>query len=70
MISSPCNKICVVDPERRQCIGCWRTLEEIAGWPSMTDEEQRAVLARLEERRAASLRRAMISPGTPPRMAE
>lgn len=69
-MKSPCNKICVVDPERRECIGCWRTLEEIASWTSMTDEEQCAVLALLEERRAASLRRAMISAATPPRMAE
>ena len=69
-MKSPCNKICVVDPERRQCIGCWRTLEEIAGWATMTDEEHSAVLALLEERRAASLRRAMISSGTPPRMVE
>jgi predicted Fe-S protein YdhL (DUF1289 family) len=70
LIASPCNKICVVDPEQRHCIGCWRTLEEIAGWPSMTDEEQRAVLARLEARRAASLRRAMISARMPPTIAE
>jgi uncharacterized protein len=70
LIASPCNKICVVDPEQRHCIGCWRTLEEIAGWPSMTDEERRAVLARLEERRAASLRRVMISARTPPTIAE
>ena len=51
MIASPCNKVCVVDPERRQCIGCWRTLAEIAAWGSMTDEEQRAVLNQLEQRR-------------------
>jgi len=70
LIASPCNKVCVVDPEQRQCIGCWRTLEEIAGWPSMTEEEQRAVLTRLEERRAASLRRAMILSESPPRMVE
>ena len=54
MIASPCNKVCVVDPERRQCIGCWRTLEEIAGWPSMTDEEQLAVLKQVEQRRSIS----------------
>jgi predicted Fe-S protein YdhL (DUF1289 family) len=54
LIASPCNKVCVVDPERRQCIGCWRTLEEIAGWPSMTDEEQLAVLKQVEQRRSIS----------------
>jgi len=54
LIASPCNKVCVVDPGRRQCIGCWRTLEEIAGWPSMTDEEQLAVLKQVEQRRSIS----------------
>jgi len=54
LIASPCNKVCVVDPEQRQCIGCWRTLEEIAGWPSMTDEEQLAVLKQVEQRRSIS----------------
>jgi len=54
LIASPCNKVCVVDPERRQCIGCRRTLEEIAGWPSMTDEEQLAVLKQVEQRRSIS----------------
>ena len=59
-----------MDAEQRYCLGCWRTLAEIASWGSMTDEEQRAVLARLDERRAASLRRAMISPDAPPRIGE
>jgi len=54
LIASPCNKVCVVDPERRQCIGCWRTLEEIAAWGSMTDEERQAVLKQLEQRRDIS----------------
>ena len=54
MIASPCNKVCVVDPERRQCIGCWRTLEEIAAWGSMTDEQQLAVLKQVEQRRIIS----------------
>jgi len=54
LIASPCNKICVVDPERRQCIGCWRTLEEIAAWGSMTDEQQLAVLKQVEQRRIIS----------------
>jgi len=43
-----------MDSAQRTCLGCRRTLEEIANWPSMTDEEQSAVLARLEERRAAA----------------
>jgi len=51
LIASPCNKVCVMDAEQRYCLGCWRTLAEIAAWGSMTDEEQRVVLKKLERRR-------------------
>ena len=54
MIASPCNKVCVMDAEQRYCLGCRRTLEEIAAWGSMTDEERQAVLKRLEQRRNIS----------------
>jgi predicted Fe-S protein YdhL (DUF1289 family) len=52
---SPCNKICVMDAEQRYCLGCWRTLAEIAGWGAMTDQEQSKVLAQLDERRTRQL---------------
>ena len=29
-VESPCVKICIVHPEARICIGCYRTGEEIA----------------------------------------
>jgi predicted Fe-S protein YdhL (DUF1289 family) len=54
LIASPCNKVCVMDAEQRYCLGCWRTLAEIAAWGSMTDEEQRVLLLRLEQRRNIS----------------
>jgi hypothetical protein len=54
LIASPCNKVCVMDTEQRYCLGCWRTLAEIAAWGSMTDEEQQAVLKQLERRRNIS----------------
>ena len=50
MIASPCNKVCVMDAEQRYCLGCRRTLKEIAAWGSMTDEEQWAVLENLTQR--------------------
>jgi predicted Fe-S protein YdhL (DUF1289 family) len=43
-----------MDTEQRYCLGCWRTLAEIAAWGSMTDEEQQAVLKQLERRRNIS----------------
>jgi predicted Fe-S protein YdhL (DUF1289 family) len=49
-VPSPCNKICSMDAEDRYCIGCRRTLDEIAEWGAMTNDERRAVLAELEAR--------------------
>ncbi len=50
---SPCVGICLMDPARRICRGCLRTIEGIAGWYAATPPEKRAILARLAERRAA-----------------
>ncbi len=50
-IPSPCVKVCQMNPETGYCIGCLRTLDEIADWLEMTDEEKSEVLARLDERR-------------------
>jgi predicted Fe-S protein YdhL (DUF1289 family) len=50
-IPSPCVKVCVVDPRRGACAGCYRTLEEIAGWPDYSPEQKRAVWWRIAERR-------------------
>ena len=51
-MTSPCNKVCVMDAEGRYCLGCARTLDEISRWSSMTDEERAAVLAQLPARRS------------------
>ncbi|MAM61135.1 DUF1289 domain-containing protein [Maritimibacter sp. UBA3975] len=47
---SPCNKICQIHPEMRICIGCYRTIQEIAGWSRMSDMERREVMEVLPER--------------------
>lgn len=49
-ISSPCIKICVIDPQSRLCEGCGRTLQEIARWARLDEAERRAIMATLEER--------------------
>jgi predicted Fe-S protein YdhL (DUF1289 family) len=53
-VNSPCTKICVMDADNRYCLGCKRTLGEIARWSKMGEPEQDAVLAQLAARRAAS----------------
>jgi uncharacterized protein len=51
--TSPCMNICVLDASRT-CIGCLRTLDEIARWGRMSAAEQRQVIARLDQVRQTS----------------
>jgi predicted Fe-S protein YdhL (DUF1289 family) len=53
-VKSPCISVCQMDPRSGLCEGCLRTLDEIAGWISFSDDEKREVLSRLRERRAHS----------------
>ncbi|MDE2404277.1 MAG: DUF1289 domain-containing protein [Sphingomonadales bacterium] len=48
--ASPCTGVCRIDPGTRWCLGCRRTLGEIADWPMLSNAEKRAVLARLPGR--------------------
>ncbi len=50
-IATPCIKVCVMDEAGDLCLGCLRTLEEIAGWSALSDAERRRVLAELPARR-------------------
>ena len=43
-----------MDADNRYCVGCKRTLGEIARWGEMSDAEQAAILADLSARPAAS----------------
>jgi uncharacterized protein len=40
-----------MDPARGVCIGCCRTLDEIARWGLMSDGEREQVMSGLAERR-------------------
>ena len=51
-IESPCVKLCVIHPEARICLGCYRTGDEIAAWSRMTPETRRAVMDILPDRKA------------------
>jgi uncharacterized protein len=50
-IPSPCIKVCVMDPGRGTCIGCYRTLDEIARWTEFTPAQRLRVWARIAERK-------------------
>ena len=50
-MKTPCIKVCQMDPAKGVCIGCCRTLDEIAHWGGMTEPEREKIMARLGERR-------------------
>ena len=50
-VPSPCVDRCCLD-ERKICVGCFRTLEEIIAWTSADDEHKRRILARVARRRS------------------
>ncbi|ABQ60756.1 conserved hypothetical protein [Brucella ovis ATCC 25840] len=49
-IESPCILVSTMDAKTGFCLGCARTLDEIAQWSSMNSGKQRAVLALLPAR--------------------
>ena len=49
-IESPCVKVCLVHPATGLCVGCYRTVEEIADWATMAPAARRAVMADLPAR--------------------
>jgi predicted Fe-S protein YdhL (DUF1289 family) len=51
-IKTPCVKVCVVDGESGLCMGCYRRLNEVAGWARLTEAEREAIMAELPSRRA------------------
>lgn len=49
-IQSPCVKICVIHPQERICTGCLRTIDEIAQWSRMSNDERNTIMAELPTR--------------------
>ena len=49
-VPSPCRSVCRYDAARGLCLGCGRTLAEIAGWIEADDAQRRAIIAHAEAR--------------------
>ena len=47
---TPCIAVCFIDPKAKLCLGCGRTLPEIARWHAMERAERLAVMATLHRR--------------------
>jgi predicted Fe-S protein YdhL (DUF1289 family) len=52
MTASPCIGVCRLDSRTQVCIGCGRTIAEIAAWPTLSVDERRAIVARLQASQA------------------
>jgi predicted Fe-S protein YdhL (DUF1289 family) len=51
-VPSPCVNVCKMDPATGLCLGCARSLEEIAAWSTLDDLAKRRVWKALPARRA------------------
>ncbi|CAJ0814209.1 MULTISPECIES: DUF1289 domain-containing protein [Ralstonia] len=54
-VTSPCISVCKMDDARGLCLGCMRTIDEIAAWSTMSDAARLAVWQTLPERACAWL---------------
>ncbi|MDE2159011.1 MAG: DUF1289 domain-containing protein [Burkholderiales bacterium] len=50
-VASPCINVCRIDAATGWCVGCLRTIDEIASWSQLADAERRALRDRLGPRR-------------------
>jgi predicted Fe-S protein YdhL (DUF1289 family) len=55
-VPSPCISVCRIDDASGLCIGCLRTLDEIAAWSTLDDAQKRAVWEAIAKRRADEAR--------------
>ncbi|MQT11214.1 DUF1289 domain-containing protein [Segnochrobactrum spirostomi] len=65
--SSPCRRLCRLDEGRGVCVGCGRTLAEIAAWARLSERERRTIMAGLAARLAGPSDRAADAPPPPSR---
>jgi len=56
MIETPCIQVCTLDSASGLCIGCGRTLDEIARWGGMDDLERTHIIRQLKQRLAEASR--------------
>ena len=49
-VTSPCIMVCTVDGKSGLCLGCYRTLPEIAQWSRLPEAERLAIMADLPAR--------------------
>ena len=51
-IESPCVKVCIINPQSRLCMGCYRSIDEIKDWSVMSPLQRRTIMDALPAREA------------------
>ena len=49
-IPSPCVGVCQINASTKYCLGCWRTLKEVAHWSRYSNDEREILMKELAER--------------------
>lgn len=49
-VPSPCQSICSMDAKNGLCLGCLRTLQEIAQWSQASPQDKRLVWQKIQSR--------------------
>lgn len=49
-LASPCIDVCDVDNTGQYCIGCGRSMDEIARWLAIGDAERSMIMEKLPDR--------------------
>ena len=56
MSKSPCINVCSLDKKIGLCLGCYRTLEEIALWAELDDIKKKKIIFQIINRKNASIK--------------
>lgn len=51
-IYSPCISVCTIEDDTGFCRGCFRTLDEITHWKTLSEKTRTDTLSELDKRRA------------------
>lgn len=51
-VASPCINVCRMDAASGLCLGCARSLDEIAAWSQASPAQRQAIVQQLPQRRA------------------
>ena len=51
-VASPCINVCRMDDDTGLCLGCFRTIDEIAVWSNASNDQRLTILLAVERRRS------------------